>query len=271
MAPFRPGRLLVRLGLAALCLGWTASPADAAAPRADRGEFGGDLNFLRRFHAGPRGPQESNHFIDLWSPGSLEAFARLHGLTNNRALFVDSHARSGIPRFRERHAYHASDEAAAGNRRRHYFSARDLAAILGPEAAAGVHNIVLGGCNRESSFRPEELRKYFVNATNIVHMTAGEFSYRPVFFQMLTTPSAELKPFHGKLRPARGELVECEISTRPGPGLQPLGQFVARLYAPGAAQPFSTRLAGRELLEPGFTRPKTLPAGDLAALFRRVP
>ena len=51
----------------------------------ERGDFGGDLGFLRRFHVEPQSPSESNHYFDLWSPGALPALARFNGLTNNRA------------------------------------------------------------------------------------------------------------------------------------------------------------------------------------------
>ena len=54
-----------------------------------RGEYGGDLDFLRRFHVGPQASNESNHYIDMWSPGTLPALAKANGLTNNRALFVE--------------------------------------------------------------------------------------------------------------------------------------------------------------------------------------
>ena len=66
----------------------------------ERGEFGGDLGFLRRFHVEPQSPSESNHYFDLWSPGALPALARFNGLTNNRALIVDSHGSAGF-RFAE--------------------------------------------------------------------------------------------------------------------------------------------------------------------------
>src|SRR6266536_3459181 len=62
------------------------------------GAYGGDLNFLRRCHTGPRVRGESNHYIDLCCPGSLPVLARVNGLTNNHALFVDSHGQARCSR-----------------------------------------------------------------------------------------------------------------------------------------------------------------------------
>src|ERR1043165_6380729 len=56
------------------------------------GEFGGNLDLLTKLLTGPAGPQESNYFLDMWDNEELRSYARMHGLTNNHALFVVSHA-----------------------------------------------------------------------------------------------------------------------------------------------------------------------------------
>ena len=49
--------------------------------------------------------------------------------------------------------------------------------MLGPESAATIHNILLAGCNQEGRIRSEEIRHYFVNATNITYMAPGELAF----------------------------------------------------------------------------------------------
>src|SRR5262249_42119946 len=118
------------------------------------------------------------------------------------------------------------------------------------ESAANIHNIVLAGCNEEKRFRSEEFRRYFVNATNITYMTPGELGFKPMYYQAIVLPSSEIKPLYGKVRrTAQGE-VECEIMAGPARGAKRLGAYVADLYYPGAAKPYRTQPAGRELLEP---------------------
>jgi hypothetical protein len=214
------------------------------------GEYRGDLDFLRDCHTGPDTEGGSNHYFDLWRPGALPVLARVHGLTNNHALFVDSHGKAGCSHRGSGYGYYPNDAVLDPGQKVSYFSAGDFAAVLGPTATAQIHNIVLAGCNEEGRFRSGEFRRHFINATNITYMSPGELSFKPMFYQAITQPSDEIKPLYGKLRRCDGGRVETEILDRPAPGAQPLGSYVSDLYLPGASKPFRTQKAGRELLDP---------------------
>src|SRR2546423_1326664 len=60
-------------------------------PSSANGELGCDIDFLRNHSSGPRGSGESNFFIDLWAEQNLRKLAVECGLTNNHALFINSH------------------------------------------------------------------------------------------------------------------------------------------------------------------------------------
>ena len=215
----------------------------------ERGEYGGDLGFLRRFHVGPQSPSESNHYFDLWSPGALPALARFNGLTNNRALFVDSHGGAGFRWHGRGYGLYPRESLLQRGQETPGFSPGDFARVLGLDHAAAIHNIVIAGCNEEGRFRSQEWRRRFVNATNITYMTPGKLAYKPMFYQAIVTLSSEIKPLFGRER--RGsERSACGIEREPSPGADPLGAYVADLYLPGARKPYRTQRAGRELLEP---------------------
>jgi len=200
---------------------------------------------------------ESNHYIDLWSPGSLPVLARVNGLTNNHALFVDSHGQARCSRHGCGYGFYPNELLLERGQKAPYFSSADLAVVLGPESAATIHNILLAGCNDEGRIRSDEIRHYFVNATNITYMTPGELAFKPMFYQAIVLPSQEIQLLYGKIRKTRGGQVECEIADGPGRGAKPLGVYVADLYCPGARTPYRTQRAGRELLEPsGLPAPK---------------
>jgi hypothetical protein len=224
-------------------------PVFARAPKESRGEYGGDLGFLSRYHVKPHCPTESNHYIDLWSPGELTVLARANGLTNNHALFIDSHGRTGFRWHGRGYALYPRATLVPQNEPTPCFSARDVATVLGPEAAATIHNIVIAGCNEDGLFRSGEWRRQFVNATNITYMTPGKLSFKPMFYQALVTRSTDLKPFYGKLRRV-GERIDCDIEQTPSPDTEELGVYVADLYLSGGRRPYRTQRAGRELLEP---------------------
>jgi hypothetical protein len=220
-----------------------------------RGEFGGDLAFLRRFHVGPRSHFESNHYFDLWSPGALPAMARLNGLTNNRALVIDSHGGAGFRWHGRAYGLYPQETLTPGNEKVRGFSPADFARVLGRDQAAAIHNIVIAGCNEEERFRSRDWRRHFVNATNITYMTPGELAYKPMFYQTLVNPSSEITPLFVLKRRGSNRINDV-IEREPSPGAKKLGAYVADLYRPGARNPYLTRLAGRELLEP--ERPRTL-------------
>ncbi len=257
-----PGKAIIVIALGSLLIGGGLGSGVAKlaisvrCSESDRGVYGGDLNFLRRCHTGPRVRGESNHYIDLWSPGSLPVLARVNGLTNNHALFVDSHGQARCSRRGCGYGFYPSEELLEPGQKAPYFSSGDLATVLGPETAATIHNILLAGCNDEGRIRSEEIRRYFVNATNVTYMAPGELAFKPMFYQAIVLPSRDIKQLYGKIRKARGGQVECVIADGPVRGAKPLGAYVADLYCPGARTPYRTQRAGRELLEP----PGLLPA-----------
>lgn len=215
----------------------------------ERGEYGGDLDFLRRFHVGPQSPSESNHYFDLWSPGALPALARFNGLTNNRALLVDSHGSAGFRWHGRGYGLYPRETLLQRGQETPGYSPADFARVLGRDDAAAIHNIVIAGCNEEGRFRSQEWRRHFVNATNITYMTAGKLAYKPMFYQTIVTPSSEIKPLFG--RESRGsDRSACSVEREPSFGAESLGAYVADLYLPGARKPYRTQRAGRELLEP---------------------
>lgn len=215
------------------------------------GEFGGDLEFLRRHLTGPQSAAESNYCIDLWNPGGLADMTRLNGLTNNRALFVDSHGRAVFLWRGAKYGVYPHENLVEPGQPVPNYSARDLAAILGPDRAAGIHNIVIAGCNEEGRLRSQEFRRWFLNATNITYMSPGRLAFKPMFLQAITLPASELRPLYGKIRTVSPTRTESTIETAASAGTRPLGMYVADLYLPGATKPYRTQTAGRELLEPG--------------------
>ena len=216
----------------------------------ERGEFGGDLAFLRRFHVGPQSPFESNHYFDLWSPGSLSALARFNGLTNNRALIIDSHGSTGFRWHGRGYGLYPRETLVPDDKELPGYSPADFARILGAANAAVIHNIVVAGCNEAGRFRSREWRRHFVNATNITYMTPGRLAYKPMFYQAMVTPSSELKLLFGRERRA-ADRIESIIEREPSAGAEPLGVYIADLYLPGAHKPYRSQQAGRELLDPG--------------------
>lgn len=234
----------------------------------ERGEYGGDLRFLRRFHIGPQSSSESNQYFDLWSPGALPALARFNGLTNNRALLVDSHGGAGYRWHGRGYGLYPRETLLQRGQETLGFSPADFARVLGRDNAAAIHNIVIAGCNEEGRFRSQEWRRHFVNATNITHMTPGQLAYKPMFYQAMVTPSSEIKPLFGRQRRTSDRL-ESSIEREPSPGAEPFGAYIADLYLPGARKPYRTQRAGRELLEPERPSLEMLRADLVSAVSRR--
>jgi hypothetical protein len=246
-----------------LCLLWAETTTSGnerplAAPRCkpERGEFGGDLHFLRRYYSPPRAEGESNHYFDLWNGTTLPVLAKTHGLTNNRTLFIDSHGCGDKVLSRNRYAYYPHRTLLAQNQTLPYYSARDLALVLG-QSVSEIHNIFVGGCNTEGNFDPLELRKYFTNATNIVHAAEGQDSFRSMFFAAIVNPSSANRPLYaipGKTRDGHPAFHLQEKWTATAIKADP---YVACLFRQGEAQPFRIQVAGRELLEPLYSRPQS--------------
>lgn len=210
----------------------------AAAP--EMGEFGGDLTLLRRSYVAPRSQHESNHYFDLFGGPKVYQALLNNGLTNNRALIVLSHGKAITRNWRLRYAYYP-DERIWPSKPIPMFSAADLARVIGPEAACEIHNVMIAGCNKEDVFDPRELRRHFVNATNITHTPPGKDGYELVFRDTLVHHSSGIRllyPNHSKLgRPLGAQK----------PRFVP---YVAELYRPKESKAYAKQIAGRELLNP---------------------
>ena len=93
----------------------------------------------------------------------------------------------------------ALDEAtlrSCGFSRQKMGYARDLAAAVGSGNVSNIHNLVLAACNAEGALNTRELRKFFPNATNIVHCVAGELGYQPMFLQAILNYSWTINPVY---------------------------------------------------------------------------
>lgn len=268
--------------LAVLACGLAGSSADArdrraleghatdarVEPKLGRGQHGGELRLLQSFHQAPRTNGESNHLFDLWESGGLSGFAKFHGLTNNRALIIDSHGTDFFTWGGSQYVFRPNTRVLPPGTDLPSYSVRDFAQVMGPAAAASIHNVVIAGCNQRGAFKASEVRRYFVNATNITYMAAGNLAYKPCFFQALNRHSLNIEPLYGRPSVTTNGATRMEISRVASPGAVVLGNYVAELFEPGARHPYRIQRAGRELLEPGVlpTTPATtrLPAFDFA-------
>src|SRR5205085_2040682 len=113
------------------------------------------------------------------------------------------------------------------------------------------------GCNAEGAFSANEIRQYFVHATNVVHMPAGELGYQSMFRQLFTTPSWNIKPVYETFAKSNSGKLEYFVVTDPSPKATPHNPYIAELFQPGAGTPFKTQTAGREILAP--SQPSLMP------------
>ncbi len=220
-------------------------------PKLGRGQHGGDLRLLQSFHQAPQTNAESNHFFDLWESGGLSGFAKFHGLTNNRALIIDSHGTDLFTWGGTQYVFRPNTRVLPSGAELPSYSVRDFAQVMGPAAAANIHNVVIAGCNQRGAFKASEVRRYFVNATNVTYMAAGNLAYKPCFFQALNRHSLNIEPLYGRPSLTTNGATRMEISRVASPGAVLLGNYVAELFVPGARHPYRVQRAGRELLEPG--------------------
>jgi hypothetical protein len=207
-----------------------------------QGEYGGNLDVLRQFVVSPASSKESNFFIDMWDHGELSNYARLHGLTNNHALFVISHG-GGIPTvLGPRYAYFQKLESGV-KKSKALFSARDLAQVLGPERVASIHNLVIAGCNPDNTFSSTELRLSFPNATNVVHSFPGKNAHETLFRHALIYPSRDVQTLYMQPDDFRAGLFDESWQSKKA------HPYIAELFLPGELMPYRIQTAGRELLD----------------------
>jgi len=215
-----------------------------------QGEFEADLNYLRKFYTPPQAIGESNHYIDMWDGRKIRQKIIAAGLTNNRALFVNSHGKRIATGMGPRYALYPHESLVPAGQDIPYFSPADLARIVGKAHAAGIHNILIAGCNAEGSLSPAEFREYFVNATNVTYMPGGELGYQPMFLQAALSHSSNIRSLFETSRTNQLGEVEYHLGKNPAPKATRLSPYVAALFRPGATKPFRTQTAGREILQP---------------------
>jgi len=237
------------------CYGLAESASNRKAPKstrasADQGEFGSPITFLRQHYSPPQAPGESNHFIDLWADQDLRKLVIEYKLTNNHALFVNAHGKGLATRRGTLYALYPHQSLLRAKENAPAYSAADLARVVGAENAGAIHILVFSGCNVEGAFSSQELRKYFINATNIIHMASGELGYQSMFRQLLTTPSWNIQPVYETCTKGRSGKLEYYTGYSPSEKATRLGPYVAELFEPGAIDPFQTQRAGREILCP---------------------
>ena len=213
------------------------------------GEFGGDLALLKTFYTAA-GTGDGNHYFEMWKPDAgIRGITRACGLTNNRALFVNSHG-DAVPTVRgTRYGFRPHQSRLPEANHVPSFSARDLASVVGPAAATNIHNICISGCNIDGMLNPVELRHYFPSATNITHIAAGESGFEPMFIQALTLPSGDIRPLFETAQKKRSGEMAYSLGHSDAPNAMRLPPYIAELFLPGASQPYATRIAGRDLLD----------------------
>ena len=162
------------------------------------------------------------------------------GLTNNHALFINSHGTGIKTKHGVRYTFYPHEDIGTGE-----FFIEDIAAAVGAENVPKIHNLVISACNIDSSFNAKEVRKYFPNATNIIHSPAGQAGYQEMIFQVLLTESSNIETLY-QSRSAEDD--DFEISKRPVPGCKKMAPYVATLFCPGKVEAYREQKAGRELL-----------------------
>ena len=162
------------------------------------------------------------------------------GLTNNHALFINSHGKGIKTKHGVRYVFYPHEEVGMGE-----FFIEDIVAAVGADNVGGIHNLVISACNTDSSFNAKEVRKYFPNATNIIHSAAGQAGYQEMIFQVLLAESSQIETLY-QSRAADDD--DFEISNRPVPGCKKMSPYIATLFRPGKVEPYREQKAGRELL-----------------------
>jgi plastocyanin len=180
----------------------------------------------------------------------LRPLIQAAGLTNNRALFVNSHGEALPQEGEHRYYFRPHEGLVPSGQSAPRFSVGDLARFVGAEAASQIHNVVLAGCNTEGAFNAGEFRKHFPFVTNVTYCPPGQHGYQPMFHQAVLVPSVRIKTFYESTRPGRAGTQRHFIRNRPTRNARQLIPYLAELFLPGADAPFCLQVAGRELLDP---------------------
>jgi len=194
---------------------------------------------LKGHLVGPAVAGESNFYLDLWQPAKMRMLAPSSGLTNNHALFINSHGKGVKTKHRQRFVFYPHEDISTGQ-----FFIEDIAAALGRDNVSKIHNLIIGACDTDSTFSVAEVRKYFPNATNIIHSARGEAGYQEMLFQMLVAESSQVETLYQ----ARAPEGDFDFTNHPVAGAKKMSPYVASLFLPGQRKPYRTQKAGRELL-----------------------
>ena len=196
--------------------------------------------WLKQHLATPAAPGESNFYLDLWQPPKMRVIAPGGGLTNNHALFINSHGKGIKAKHGVRYVFYPHEDVGAGE-----FFIEDIATAIGADNVPKIHNLIISACNTDSSFSAKEVRKCFPSATNIIHSAAGQAGYQEMVFQVLLADSSQIETLY-QSRAADDD--DFEIGNRPLPGCKKMSPYIATLFCPGKVQPYRQQKAGRELL-----------------------
>ena len=179
----------------------------------------------------------------------MAEFARAHGLTNNRALFIISHGRARASGGEWHYALYPAESQLSKGAKIPYYSARDVMRLLGEQTAEQIHNLIISGCNAENVLDLREWKACFPNATNIIHAAAGKDGYDFLLRHVMLYPSAELKWLYSTQDSFSPE-TKAKLPAK-------LNLYVASLYHRGETEPFAEQIAGRELLQPASIQTAT--------------
>jgi len=146
------------------------------------------------------------------------------GLTNNHALFINSHGKGVKTRHGVRYVFYPHEDVGARE-----FFIEDIAAAVGADNVPKIHNLIISACNTDSSFSAKEVRKCFPNATNIIHSAAGQAGYQEMVFQVLLADSSQIETLY-QSRAADDD--DFEIGNRPLPGCKKCRLTSLRSFAP---------------------------------------
>lgn len=194
---------------------------------------------LKQHLVAPSVKGESNFYLDLWQPPKMRVIAPGSGLTNNHALFINSHGKGIQTKSGRRFVFYPHADVGQGE-----FSIADIAVAVGAENVARIHNVVISACDTDSAFDAKEVRKHFPNATNIIHSARGQAGYQEMLFQMLLADSSEVETLYQTRLPDG----DFDITNEPVAGGKRMSPYVASLFRPDKVEPYRTQKAGRELL-----------------------
>jgi len=167
---------------------------------------------------------ESDYYIDLWGKDDIVNKIKLSGITNKNALYIDSHGFGSYGYFVLR-----PDNRILGKfQPTPWYRIKDLSKVLGTNST-NIHNIYFAACNLKGTFDVKEVREYFPNATNIVHVPRGYKGNSENFIAAITLSMEE----------ANLESFEPEFAP-----------LISELFLPNSKKPYKTLISNKSILKP---------------------